>query len=105
QREGLPPRSNRTESNGVATFGSVIGGSLQITIYLNDQTQACTGKTYSVEKSTTITMGIERYVLIAGVLVETSHLTTALIIAAALILILSIEVYRRKHLGSQKSSS
>ncbi len=105
QREGLPPRSNRTESNGVATFGSVIGGSLQITIYLNDQTQAFTGKTYSVEKSTTITMGIERYVLIAGVLVETSHLTTALIIAAALILILSIEIYRRKHLRSQKSPS
>lgn len=105
QREGLPLRSNRTESDGVAIFSSVIGGSVQVTIYLNDQTQPYTGNTYCVEKSTTITMGIERYVLIAGVLVETSHLTTALIIVAALILILSIEVYRRKHLRSQKNSS
>ena len=105
QCEGLPLRSNRTEYNGVATFSDFIGGSVQITIYLNDQTQPCVKTTSSVDSSTTIRIKIGRYVLIAGILVETSQLATALIIAAAIILILSIEVYRRKHLKKKKSSS
>ena len=105
QREGLSPRSNMTKSDGVATFNDFIGGSVQITICLNDQTQPCIETTSFVESSTTIGIKIGKYVLIAGVLVETNHLTTALIIAAAIILILSIEVYRRKHHKSQKSPS
>jgi len=44
-------------------------------------------------------------VIIAGFLVETGQLITAVIIVAAIILILSIEIYRRKHLKSQKSVS
>ena len=108
QREGLPPRSNRTKSNGVATFSDFIGGSVQgsvqIAIYLNDQTQPCIETASSVVSSTTIGIKIGKYVLIAGILVETSQLTTALIIAAAIILIVSIEVYRRKRSKLQKSS-
>jgi len=104
QREGLPPRSNRTKSNGVATFSDFIGGSVQIAIYLNDQTQPCIDTTSSVVSSETIGIKIGKYVLIAGILVEASQLTTALIIAAAIILIVSIEVYRRKRSKLQKSS-
>jgi len=103
RREGLPLRSNITEYNGVATFSDFIGGSLQIAIYLNDQTQPCIETTSSVVSSTTIGIKIGKYVLIAGILVETSQLTTALIIAAAIILIVSIEVYRRKRSKLQKS--
>lgn len=104
QLEGLPPRSNRTKSNGVATFSDFIGGSVQIAIYLNDQTQPCIETVSSAVSSTTIGIKIGKYVLIAGILVETSQLTTALIIAAAIILIVSIEVYRRKRSKLQKSS-
>jgi len=104
QREGLLLRSNRTKSNGVATFSDFIGGSVQIAIYLNDQTQPCIDTTSSVVSSTTIGIKIGKYVLIAGILVETSQLTTALIIAAVIILIVSIEVYRRKRSKLQKSS-
>jgi len=105
QREGLPPRSNTTEYNGVATFGDFIGGSVQIAIYLNDKTQPCIETASSVVSSATIEIKIGKYVLIAGILVETSQLATALIILAAIILIISIEVYRRKHVKPQKSSS
>jgi len=104
QREGLPPRSNITEYNGVAAFSDFVGGSVQIAIYLNDQTQPCIETASSVVSSTTIGIKIGKYVLIAGILVETSQLTTALIIAAAIILIVSIEVYRRKRSKLQKSS-
>jgi len=104
QREGLLLRSNRTKSNGVATFSDFIGGSVQIAIYLNDQTQPCIKTASSVVSSETIGIKIEKYVLVAGILVETSHLATALIIAAAILLIVSIEVYRRKRSKLQKSS-
>jgi hypothetical protein len=104
QREGLQPRSNRTKSNGVATFSDFIGGSVQIAIYLNDQAQPCTETASSVVSSATIGIKIGKYVLVAGILVETSQLTTALIIAAVIILIVSIEVYRRKRSKLQKSS-
>ncbi|MBE0520069.1 hypothetical protein IBX35_03390 [Candidatus Bathyarchaeota archaeon] len=60
--------------------------------------------TSSVVSSATIEVKIGKYVIIAGILVETSQLTTALIIAAAIILIVSIEVYRRKRSKLQKSS-
>ncbi len=104
QREGLPPRSNITEYNGVAAFSDFVGGSVQIAIYLNDQTQPCIETASSVVSSTTIGIKIGKYVLIAGILVGTSQLTTALIIAASIILIVSIEVYRRKRSKLQKSS-
>ena len=104
QREGLQPRSNRTESNGVVTFSDFIGGSVQIAIYLNDQTQPCIKTASSIVSSATIGIKIGKYVLVAGILVETSQLTTALIIAAVIILIVSIEVYRRKRSKLQKSS-
>ena len=104
QREGLLLRSNRTESNGVATFSDFIGGSVQIAIYLKDQTKPCMETASSVVSSATIGIKIGKYVLIAGILVETSQLATALIIAAVIILIVSIEVYRRKHVKLQKSS-
>jgi len=103
QREGLLLRSNRAKSNGVATFSDFIGGSVQIAIYLNDQTQPCIETASSVVSSETIGIKIGKYALIAGVLVETSQLATALIIAAVIILIVSIEVYRRKRFKLQKS--
>jgi len=105
QREGLPPRSNRTKADGVATFSDFIGGNVQIAIYLNDQTQPCIETTASVESSKTIGIKIGKYALIAGILVETSRLATALIIAAAIILVVLIEVYRRKHSRLRKSTN
>ena len=104
QREGLQPRSNITKSNGVATFSDFIGGSVQIAIYLSDKTQPCIETASSVVSSATIEIKIGKYVLIAGILVETSRLATALVIAAAIILVILVEVYRRKHVKLQKSS-
>jgi len=105
RREGLPQSSLFTESDGTATFNNVIGGSLNVSVHLNGQTQPCVTATYSIEETKTIEIRLERYVLLASFLVETSQFTTALIIAVTVILILSLEVYRRKRLKPQKSSS
>ncbi|MDI6904185.1 MAG: hypothetical protein QMD13_01635 [Candidatus Bathyarchaeia archaeon] len=104
QRDGLQ-YSPSTESNGMITFSNIIGGDLQITVYLPGQSQPCMVTTSSVDESTTIEIKIEKYVVIAGFLVETGQLTTAIIIVVATILILSIEIYRRKRLKPQKSVS
>ena len=105
QREGLALRSNRTQPNGVATFTSITGGSLQMTVYLFDQTQPCVAKAFFVDSSTTIEIKLEGYIILAGFLVETGNLATAIIIVATALLVLLIEVYRRKRSKPQKSSS
>jgi len=105
-REGLEPRSAWTQSDGMAIFENIIGGNLQIVLYLWGQTHPLVTSTFFVDNSvTTYTIKIEKYVLLAGLLVETSQLTTAIIIILALVLIVSIEVYRRKRVKPQKGES
>jgi len=105
QREDLAPRSSLTQSEGTVTFDNVIGGSLQIAIYLSDQTRPCAETTFSVDDPKVIEIKLEKYVMLAGFLIETSQLTTTIVIAASVILVLFIEIYRRKRIKPQKSSS
>jgi hypothetical protein len=104
QREGLAERSYRTQANGAVTFDNVIGGKIQITVYLTDQTQPYAGGNYIIEGSTTIEIKLGKYVVLAGFLIETIHLVTAIIIVLAVVFFLAIEVYRRKrHKTSQEN--
>jgi len=105
QRESLTPRSSKTQADGTTTFDGITGGSLQITVHLRDQTQPCAARTLFVSEPKMIEIKVEKYVMLAGLLVETSQLTTAIIIVVTVILILSIEVYRRKRLAPKKSSN
>jgi hypothetical protein len=98
QQDGLVPRSNRTQSDGVATFSGISGGNLQITLYLSGQTQPYMAEGLFLASSTTIGIKLEKYVMLAGFLVETSSLITAILIVASVILVLLVEVYRRKRL-------
>ena len=106
QREGLASSLHRTtQPDGVATFSSITGGNLQIAVYLSDQPHSCVAEWLFVDSSKVIEIKLEKYVVLAGFLVETSNLTTAMIIAATVLLVLLIEVNRRKRLKPQKSSS
>jgi hypothetical protein len=93
-----------TKSDGLVTFSNIIGGNLQVTVYLPEQSQPFTVTTSFVDSSKTIEIKLDKYVILAGFLVETSTLTTAIIIAVTAILALSIEVYRRKRFKPKKSS-
>jgi triacylglycerol esterase/lipase EstA (alpha/beta hydrolase family) len=107
-REGVIPRSNRTQADGSAMFSGLtgsIGPSLQVVVYLLDQTQPFTEGTYSVVTSTTIEIRAIKYVMLAGFLVETSQLATVVIIVGTVLFILAIEVYRRRRLKPKKAES
>lgn len=104
-REGLSARSSSTQSDGTATFGNVIGGNIQVAIYLSGQAQPCIERGFFVDSSTTapIEIRIEKYVVLLGFLIETSLFATVMIVVVAVICILSIEAYRRKRGKPQKA--
>ena len=104
QLDGLQD-SALTKSDGLVTFSNIIGGDLQVTVYIPGQSQPFMVTTSFVDSSKAIEIKLDKYVILAGFLVETSYLTTAMIIAATVLLVLLIEVYRRKRLKPQKSSS
>ena len=98
-------RWNLTKSNGIAEFPESIGGNLQVTVYLPGHSQPYLVSTLYVDGSKTIQIKIERYTMLAGFLVETSHLVMAIIILVSVIVILSMEFYRRRRLKPKTSKS
>jgi hypothetical protein len=92
-----------TNSDGLATFSNIIGGDFHVTVYLFEQSQPSIATTSFVDSSETIEIKLEKYVVLAGVLVETSILAMAIIIIVAVLAVLSIEVYRRRRSKPQKS--
>jgi len=105
QREGLTALSDQTQSDGKATFNNIVGGDLQIAVYLLGQTQPYTTNSFLVDSSEMIQIKIERYVMLVGFFVETSQFTTAIIIVVTVILILMIEVYGKRRSRPEKSES
>jgi hypothetical protein len=97
-----------TGGDGITRF-TEIGGTLTIKVYLADQNQpAAVFYSFISEarnESNPIEVRLPKYVILAGFLLETSQFTTVIMIAAAVILILLIEVYRRKHITHEKGSS
>jgi hypothetical protein len=103
-REGLLTRSQKTENDGIATFNNVIGGNLQIAVYLNNQKQPSILKTFFVGSSRTLNIRLETYVIVFGFLLHTSQLATIIIVIATFILFFLIDVYRRWRLKHDKTS-
>jgi len=104
ERNGVILSSKLTEADGMAKFEE-IGGMLRIKVYLSDQNQPIKSLTIfiSEERNETnpIEIKIERYVFLAGFLIETAQFAAMLLVAAVIIVILAIEVYRRKRLKRQ----
>lgn len=97
--------SGLTDSSGIVAFGSMVGGEVHVSVCLPGFSSACVSKTIYVESSATFTIKLDKYVVLAGFLVETSHLATAIVLAVALIFVVIIEVYRRKRVRSEKSQN
>jgi hypothetical protein len=95
-RQGLNIQSNQTNSIGGAEFSDLIGGDLQIAVYLPGQTQVCDAKNYYIDYSATIQIKIEKYVSLFGFLIETGQLATIVIIAVTVAIILLLEIHRRR---------
>ena len=105
QREGMATRSALTQSDGSVTFSGVTGGEFHVTIYLSDQSQPSAEGGFVVERSQTLEIKIDKYLLLAGMLVETSLFAITLVIVVTLLLVLVAELYRRRRVKSRKPSS
>jgi hypothetical protein len=105
QGQGRETLSAKTEGDGKAIFNNVVGGSLEISVYLAGQTQPTAVQGVAVENSTTTQIKIGKYTVFAGFLVETSQLTIAVIIVLTLVVILSLEIYRMRRLNLKKSET
>jgi hypothetical protein len=102
QQDDLAPRSSITQSNGMASFSDITGGEVQIILYLSGRTQPSTTRGLNVTNSMTIGIKLEKYTMLAGFLVETTSLITAILIIASALLVVSIEVYRRRRSKPQQ---
>jgi hypothetical protein len=94
--------TKQTDSSGTATFPSAIGGEIQIEVYMPGHSEPCVTKTFNVGESTVLTIKVDRYAVLAGFLVETGTLATAIVVAITAILIIILEVYRRRRLKRQE---
>ena len=103
-REGLTVPPDLTKTDGKVTFNNIVGGNLQIAVYLPGQTQRYAANRFFVDSSTAIQIQMGKCVVLAGSLIETGQLATAIIIVIALVLVLALEVYKRKWSAPKKSS-
>jgi hypothetical protein len=105
QGEGFESLSDRTQADGTVTFNHLVGDSFSIMVYLSDQGSPAVVEGLHVSGSTEVPIKMNRYVLLAGLAVETSQLAIAIVIVLSVLLVLSLEIYRRRRNKSQKTDS
>jgi len=88
--------SRITGGDGLAAFDNTFGGDLNVTVRLTGQSEPCVVRMVSIGNSTPIEIKIERYVMLAGMMVETSQFLAIIIFVVAFVLVLSAEVFRRR---------
>jgi hypothetical protein len=89
-------RHSLTGSDGFTTFPDVIGGTVQIGVYVADQQQPLVSQTTLIHEPQTIEIRVEKYVALLSFLVETSHLATGLLLATGAAIIALAEIYRMR---------
>jgi hypothetical protein len=95
--------SSTTQPNGEVTFDNVIGGDMQVITYPQGVENSYEAVSLHVEEPMAIDIRLAKYVLIGPFLVETSALATIVVILLAILLFVSIEVYRRKRAKAANS--
>lgn len=103
EREGMTARPSETQTDGTATFNTVTGGTFSVTLYMTDPDQPWLEEGFLVDTSKTVQIKLDKYVMLAGSLVETNQFVTVLIIVLTLVCVAAIEVYRRRRLRPQKT--
>ncbi|NLF87339.1 carboxypeptidase regulatory-like domain-containing protein [Candidatus Bathyarchaeota archaeon] len=93
---GAQQTSASTASDGKATFGSIIGGDMQIVAQIQGTSGASQAIAVYVNEPTTVQVKLENYVSVGGMLMQASTLTTIIIVLAIAVIFAIIEVVRRK---------
>ena len=106
ERNGVQIGSSYTGADGFASF-TEIGGTLTIKVYLtNSEIPEATIHCDIVEKrdySNPIVVKIGKYVVLAGLLVDTAQFAMIILILATIVLVAIIEIVRRKRVKQGKT--
>jgi hypothetical protein len=81
----------------------VIGGSLQAIVYPEGMANSYEALSIEVVAPQSIQIKLSKYTLLGPFLVETSALVTVLLVAAAVVMFLLIEIYRRKKTSFERT--
>jgi hypothetical protein len=93
---GAQQKSASTASDGKATFGSIIGGDMQIVAQIQGTSGASQAITVYINEPTTVQIKLENYVSVGGMLMQASTLTTIVIVLVIAVVFGIVEVVRRK---------
>ncbi len=95
-----------TQGDGTATFDNVVGGNMEAAVYMGDSSTPVAAQSFRAEKSLAdVAVKIDKYVVLAGMLVEASQLTTIILVALAVIVLLIAELVRRRRTKTEKSET
>jgi hypothetical protein len=106
QRSGQTHATTSTGPDGTATFHNVVGGLLNILVTSNGASTPTAAQSVNIENPTTlISIHVDEYVVLAGMLVQTGQLAAIVLILLIVVLILSLEMYRRRRHRVQKTET
>ena len=102
---GIGTLSATTQGDGTTTFSNVIGGTMQIIAYPAGMENSYEAVNLQIEEPTALKIKMAKYILIGPFLIEASALATFVTVLLAIILFVSMEVYRRKRAKPANSES
>jgi hypothetical protein len=102
---GIGTLSATTQADGTTTFSNVIGGTMQIIAYPAGMENSYAAVNLQIEEPTGLRIKMAKYILIGPFLIEASVLATFVTVLLSIILVVSMEVYRRKRAKPVNSES
>lgn len=98
--------SETTQGDGTATFDNVIGGTMEAVVYMGDSSTPIAAQGFAAETSPiNVPIKINKYVVLAGMLVEADMLVTIVLVALAVIVLLIVELVRRRRNKTPKNET
>lgn len=105
QRAGQTIAGISTGPDGTATINNLAGGELDIIISSSGMSTPIAARTVDLEDSTTIQIKVDKYVVFAGMFVETSQLAAIILIILVVAFVLFLELYRRRRVRGRKTEN
>ncbi|MCW4018508.1 MAG: carboxypeptidase-like regulatory domain-containing protein [Candidatus Bathyarchaeota archaeon] len=91
----MTTQTETTTADGTVTFNNISGGSVEITAYPEGNPDSFVASNLALTSPRTVTLSMAKFVSLGGALVDTSLLATLLLIIAAILVLLVVEVFRR----------
>jgi hypothetical protein len=88
--------SAMTLGDGTATFNNVIGGNMQIVAFPPGARSSYQALSMTVDKPTSVQIKMDGYIAFGSLLIPTTAMFTFIIALVAVILLVTVEIYRRR---------